>query len=186
MNPVYLRPRDDTGGTRTKVLKDQQQTMAPGDILELVGDSEDKEGLVKHHYRFRLDDPFAIVGSAVTGPTTRNFPTTVEQTVQWLGSRLPPALRSSAQEACRSEGIDGAVLLTMSEEEVKTILGVTRFGDRRKLMLEIAKLRGPQHKTANSQASQMLPPEGGTPLQPVTANHLSSFGLSRRHPHISS
>ena len=121
MNPVYVRPRGDTG-TRAKVPHGEQHGMAPGEILELIGDAEDKDGLTKHQYRFRLDDPFAAAPteSVAAGPvgTASNFPITVDQTVQWLGSRLPAMLRSAAQEACLAEGIDGSVLVTMSEEEM--------------------------------------------------------------------
>lgn len=55
------------------------------------------------------------------------------QVAKWLDAKLPSAAAAIACEACRAEGIDGQVLLSLNEQELREVLGVARFGDRRKV-----------------------------------------------------
>ena len=81
---------------------------------------------------------------------------TPEESASWLASHLPDAYASSAAAAAREHNLDGAALLKLTEEELGSVLGIVKFGTKRKLALllkETAIAIASSSKSAGSSSS---------------------------------
>ena len=115
LNPVTIH----TAEGRTVLRHGQRGAVAAGDRIEIV------EGVPQLRFRVALG---------------AQIPRTVTEVQFWLYDKLPQEAWEVAALACHQERIDGKVLQTLSEVDMGQILGVRRFGDRRRLTLATRQL----------------------------------------------
>ncbi|KAJ9465598.1 F-actin-capping protein subunit beta [Diplonema papillatum] len=73
----------------------------------------------------------SVAAAAPTGPGSRPGPTaSVEDVCAWIRTL---GLASDYSQAVRENAIDGEVLPTMSEADLQEAMGITAFGDKRKI-----------------------------------------------------
>ena len=66
---------------------------------------------------------------------------TTEQTAVWLSERLPDSCAAATAAAAREAGLNGAALLALTEDQMGSMLRLTKFGHKRKLTIMLKEAR---------------------------------------------
>ena len=153
LNPVTLW---SPSGSTVTIQTGEKRDVSPGDHIDIVKDD--------------LQLRFVLTEGAMPG--------TVGEVQSWLHTKLPENVWRVASQACEDEGIDGLVLGTMTDAEMQQVLGIERFGDRRRLQLALQQFSRQAPRKALLVINKRRPGGGGSKCPSDCTVDLTFFDLS--------
>ena len=99
-------------------------------------------------YVFRVKVSSKI--SPAFSPPMLTASSSADEAAAWLRERLPEGYGCSTAAAALKAGLDGAKLLSLTEDEMGSTLGFTKFGRKRKLSIMLKEAADAASRTAPS------------------------------------